>query len=547
MEAIGAVSIMPFIALVSDHTLIESYHTLNILYNLIEPESYTHFIVLVGFIVIFVISLSSVIRVLTLTKTLGFIFTKEADLSNRMLRALLNLNYLNLIEYKKDEMKKIIFSDVNKIVVHVMQPVLIIFSGSMVVIVLVITLFLIQPRVTLILSFISLFYFGAIYVLIKRKLENIGQEKFNADSGRFNVLENALSDIKTLKIEKKFKSFSDYFSHYATLYADNYAKGQIIAQLPRYFLEFLLFGGLVGLIITLSINSEVHLNMLLPTIAIFAIAGYKIVPSANNIFYNLAILRTSILSLNEYSKKYKTILENDVNQNVEEGHAHDSSPFEKFELRGVYYEYEKGNKLLQDINLQVNKTEFVCLTGKSGSGKTSLLDIIAGLINPTSGEVFVNGDAIKTVDIDAWQRNIAYVPQSPVFFGGSLESNIIGDNIRIGKDELFEIIRAVCLDDFLINDSAGLTTNIGDFGAKLSGGQKQRLALARALAKHPSVLLLDEATSALDIETEKAILNNLQRIENLTVIMIAHRKECMKISDSVYRIEQGKLSKIYVY
>lgn len=537
---------MPFIGLVSDNTLIESHPSLRTLYEIINPDSYNQFVFVVGIIVIVLISLSSFFRVFTLKKTLEFVFTKEAHLSNQMLNALLQLSYLSLIEYKKDEIKKIIFSDVNKIVVHVMQPVLIIFSSLMAISIILITLLAIQPQVTLVLIFISTLYFGTIYALIRKNLLRIGQEKFDADKGRFNVLEHALSDIKTLKIEKNVTRLSDFFSKHATVYADNYAAGQIIAQIPRYFLEFLLFGSIVGLIVFASINSAVNISEISPYLAIFAFAGYKIMPSANNIFYNLATLRTSIFSLYEYTEKYDTMLEFDVNKKDAYHNTTDNSRFEKLELRGVFHGFTPKDVLLKNIDLQVNRLDIVCFTGKSGSGKTSLLDIISGLISPTGGEIFINDVAITTDNLHTWQRHIAYVPQSPVFFGGSLKSNITGYDNNISADALEEIIRIACLDDFTKNDCSELMIDIGDFGAKLSGGQKQRLALARALAKKPSVLLLDEATSALDIETEKTILTNLAQIEHLTIIMIAHRKECMKISDFVYHINHGRLSKKYV-
>lgn len=546
MEAIGVASIMPFIGLVADDSLVDNQAYIKALYNIIGPDSYVDFIIIVGILVIVIISLSTIIRTITLTKTLNFIFIKEAQLSHQMLSALLKVNYLSLIEYKRDEIKKIIFSDVNKVVVHVMQPALIIFSNSMAILIILLMLFLIQPVVTLIISSICVFYFSTIYMIIRKKLTVIGREKFESDRGRFNVLENALSDIKMLKIERNYVRLSRYFETYASHYAINYAKGQVFAQLPRYLLELLLFGGIVGLIVLVSMNDAIKLSEILPYLAIFAFAGYKIMPSINNIFYNLSTLRYSVPSLAEYENKYKKILSLEPDVEDEVGDTINDLDFEKLELRNILHEFIEGSPVLSNLDLEINRSEMICFSGKSGSGKTSLLDIIAGLISPTGGKLLINGVASKPDNLRLWQNKIAYVPQTPVFFGGTLKSNINGYDTNVSQKDMQNIIQLVCLEDLIAQDNDGLLKDIGDFGAKLSGGQKQRLALARALAKNPSVLLLDEATSALDLKTEKKILSNLAMLENVTVIMIAHRKECMKISDTVYHLDRGRLSKIYV-
>ena len=548
MEAIGVASIMPFIGLVANDGLVDNQSYIKPLYDFIDPDSYAEFIIVVGILVIVIIALSTIVRTITLTKTLNFIFIKEAQLSHQMLNALLKVNYLSLIEYKRDEIKKIIFSDVNKVVVHVMQPALIIFSNSMAILIILLMLLLIQPMVTLIITSICVLYFSATYRIIRKKLTIIGQEKFVSDRGRFNVLENALSDIKMLKIEKKYGRLSRYFEGYASLYAINYARGQVLAQLPRYFLELLLFGGIVGLIVLVSMNNAINLSEILPYLAIFAFAGYKMMPAINNIFYNLSTLRYSVPSLDEYDNKYKQILslESDGEGEGEVGNTIIDLNFKRLELRDILFEFSEGSPVLRNLDLEINQSEMICFAGKSGSGKTSLLDIIAGLISPSGGGIFINGIASGPEELRSWQNKIAYVPQTPVFFGGTVESNIHGYDTNVSQQALQEIIRTVCLEDFITQDPDGLTKDIGDFGAKLSGGQKQRLALARALAKNPSVLLLDEATSALDLKTEKQILCNLASLENVTVIMIAHRKECMKICDTVYELDGGRLKKIYV-
>jgi ATP-binding cassette, subfamily B, bacterial PglK len=546
MEAVGVASIMPFIGLVADESLVNDQAYIKVLYDIINPDSYTDFIIAVGILVIVIISLSTIIRTITLMKTLNFIFIKEAQLSYQMLNALLKVNYLSLIEYKRDEIKKIIFSDVNKVVVHVMQPALIIFSNSMAVLIILLMLFLIQPQVTLMIISICVFYFSFIYIIIRKKLTTIGEEKFKSDQGRFNVLENALSDIKMLKIERKYERLSNYFEEYANLYAVNYARGQVLAQLPRYLLELLLFGGIVGLIILVSMNNTVNVAEILPYLAIFAFAGYKIMPSMNNIFYNLSTLRYSIPSLDEYESKYKKILSLEPDIEGGDTDAINDLNFERLELKNVVHEFKEGNPILKNIDLEINQSEMICFAGESGSGKTSLLDIIAGLVSPSGGEICINGVSMTPENLNSWQNKIAYVPQTPVFFGGTIESNINGYDTNISQEALKDIIRTVSLDSFITQDPDGLNKEIGDFGAKLSGGQKQRLALARALAKNPSVLLLDEATSALDLKTEKQILCNLLSLENVTVIMIAHRKECMKISNVVYNLNDGRLTRICV-
>lgn len=546
MEAVGIASVMPFIGLVSDPQLIETNIYIKWLYNYADLETFPQFVVLVGALVILLITISTAVRTVTLTRTLDFIFLKESQLSHQMLDGLLKLSYLDLIEYKKDEIKKIIFSDVNKVVVHVMQPALIIFSNAVAIIFILIMLLIIQPAATIIVTAICGLYFIVTYFLIRKKLTTIGQDKFQADQGRFNVVENALSDLKMLKIEGTQAFLSSYFEKFANVYARNYAKGQLYAQLPRYLFELVLFGGVVGLVILISVESALEGATIIPYLAIFAFAGYKMMPSANNIFYNLSTLRYSLQSLTEYENKYKNILAMVPEMGSVEDEAFEKVKFSSLELRNITYSYSTGDPILQGVNLKVEAGRAVCFMGKSGSGKTSLMDLIACLMDPLDGEILVNGTVMAECDVRAWQRLIAYVPQNPVFFGGSIRNNIEGYDNPINDQRMREIIACACLED-LIDNNGDLDRPIGDFGSKLSGGQKQRLALARALARGASVLLLDEATSALDLHTEMRVLANLKQLENVTIIMIAHRKECMEAADSVFQIEDGNLEQVNVY
>lgn len=541
IEAAGIASIMPFIAIVTNPNLIEQNVYIHSLYLTLNGNDKSVFLIQMGFIVLLMVVISVLFRAATLTTTLKFVFKKEAELSHKMLQGMLRLGYLDLITFKKDEVKKVIFSDVNKVVVHVIQPILIIASNITAILIIVLMLFIIQPVITALIVLVCGLYFSLVYILFRKSLQKIGEEKFSADKGRFSVLESTLSDLKLLKLERKQSHYISQFKKYADTYANTYASGQLLAQMPRFLFELLLYVGIIGAILIVISSENIIPGDVVPYVALFAVSGYKIMPALNNIYFNISTLKYSTPSLYEYYDKYREILKLNANSPSTAHKSSETATFQHLELCNIAFNTSAMGNILKDVNLKVQRSSIICITGSSGSGKTLILDIISGLITPVRGSLHVNGKSQDFNDLENWQNQIAYVPQESIFFGGTILENIAPNNIELHKDDLQNIIATSCLTDVVTADADDIHKHIGDFGVQLSGGQKQRLAIARALAKKPSVLLLDEATSALDAQTEKDVLSNLAALTDITIIMVAHRTECKNISDHIYHLDGGRL------
>jgi len=197
-----------------------------------------------------------------------------------------------------------------------------------------------------------------------------------------------------------------------------------------------------------------------------------------------------------------------------------------------------GDPVLKRVSLEIPAGSFTALIGSSGAGKTTLVDLVSGLLRPQEGEVLVDGVPMGQMDVRYWRRKIGYVPQDPVLLHDSILANVTLGDPALGESDAEEALRAAGAWDFVAATAEGFRTIVGERGSKLSGGQRQRIAIARALAHRPTLLILDEATSALDPESERAICNTLASLRGgITMLAISHEPALVEVADRIYRIE----------
>jgi ABC-type multidrug transport system fused ATPase/permease subunit len=325
-------------------------------------------------------------------------------------------------------------------------------------------------------------------------------------------------------------------------YARLQAANQTISQVPRYGLEVIAFGGILLLVLYLLAVRQ-KLEDALPLIALYAFAGYRMLPIAQEIFAATAKMR--------FHRPALDLLHRDIADKrtvVDEPHAVDPLPFStSIELRGVAYRYPAGQRpILHDINLEIHKGARVGFIGPTGAGKSTVVDVVLGLLQPTAGAVLIDGAPLDSEDtIRRWQRQIGYVPQHIFLCDDTVLANIAfgqsGDTVDRKAAE--RAARLAQLNEFIINElPQGYDTQVGERGIRLSGGQRQRLGLARALYGDPAVLVFDEATSALDTDTEDAVMRALDGLDaSCTVIMIAHRLSTVRRCDVLFKLDTGRI------
>lgn len=444
----------------------------------------------------------------------------------------LNRNSSELIRY--------VNSETHSLINYVISPLLIMTSESFVIVGLLLLLVFLEPiAVIASLVFLSLAAWG-LHNIIKNKLKRWGQLRLQYEISLLQQLQQGLGGVKDIKLLGRENDFLSNFASHLEAAARMNQNNRAVAELPRLWLEFF---GVLGLCFMVLIMNRVlgkDIDNMVTMVGVSAVAAFRVLPSLNRITFATQALsygRSVVVTLaNECS--LRTDFANHVNGTV-------SRPIKScIEIQDVAFSYENSDKFaLTRISMKINRGQSVGIIGPSGGGKSTLIDIILGLLKPTSGKILVDGRDIEE-DIRNWQNQIGYVPQSIYLTDDSLRRNIAfglpDSEIDDGKVE--KAAKAAMLLSFVEGLPQGLDTMVGERGVRLSGGQRQRIGIARALYHDPEVLVLDEATSALDNETEKAVMDAIISLKGKkTMIVVAHRLTTVQHCDRLYRLRSGRI------
>jgi len=308
-----------------------------------------------------------------------------------------------------------------------------------------------------------------------------------------------------------------------------------LGQLPRFSIEALVVTLGMGTLV-MFIYSGMSMGSILLTLSLLAVSMIRLMPSMSRIQYNLALVRQTVFSFDEIFKDLTSIPQENKNPAASAVTLKDRIRLDEITFA---YETDSGKNIFENYSLEIPCRASVAIVGPTGCGKTTLVDIILGLLKPDSGAVLVDGRNIEE-NLASWQKSIGYVPQSIFLTDNSIRSNVAFavEETRIDDERIRECLKIAQILDFIESLPEGINTKIGERGVRFSGGQRQRIGIARALYHNPEVLVLDEATAALDNETEKAFVDAIKTLHGkLTIIMIAHRLSSTKNCDTVIQIE----------
>ena len=355
--------------------------------------------------------------------------------------------------------------------------------------------------------------------------------------------------IKDIKLKSLERNFIGRFRQPSIDNARFSAQGLVIAILPRYLLETVAFGGIISIILIL-LSNDVLISEIIPVLSLYAVAGYRLLPAVQNIYsaqsmikYNRPALMIIINDLKEIETEEKNELSNEVDQIIKFDR--------KITVNDIFFKYPKSKKnVINGISLSILKNTSIGFAGSTGSGKTTLIDVILGLLDPKKGNIIVDDTIINNQNLLSWQNKISYVPQTIFLIDESISSNIAFGIKReeIDHDKVAKAAQLANLDRFVEDLPEKYDTLVGENGVKLSGGQRQRIGIARALYNEPEVLVLDEATSALDGITENYVMEAIESLSNkLTLIIVAHRITTIENCDMIYFLEEGKIKDYGTY
>lgn len=397
-------------------------------------------------------------------------------------------------------------------------------------------------------TIVSVFVLGCILIglnrILKKRIQSYSEHRAHYNALMYQIGTESLCSIKDIQLYNVRQYFSDIFSQALRKYTDSVISFTILSALPRNILEVIVFVVvMIGLII--SVTYQQSAAELVPIISVFALALVRILPSANRIYLNFNSIQYYQNSLDIVYD----IVSKDVHQSKSEGRLRMDVdlPLEprpiKFEH--IFFSYNRTvDPVLQDVNIIIAPHTTVAIVGETGTGKSTILDILLGFLAPTKGTLLYGDSTITAGNLSAYRKKIGYVPQQIYLIDDTIESNIaFGVNSdAIDRSCIDRAVRIAQLEDLLAELPEGIKTRVGEKGIKLSGGQRQRIGLARALYWNPEILVLDEATSALDTYTENQITKAIQSLKNqLTVVIVAHRLSTVKHANTIYVFEKNKI------
>lgn len=543
IDVLGVGSIMPFFAILANAETTIGNETIQRLMAFLGIVDRQQLLISLGLGVFVLVLFSLVLKATLHTLHERFVHFFSHGLSNKMLSTYMSQSYAWRLTRNSSELAKNVLADIELIAIMNISPILSMISATTSILLLIGLIFFVNFQ----LALLSLFCIGGafliIYVSLSRLLSGLSKQRVYANAMRFTISAEAFQSPKEQIIYKLEPFFTRRFFKHSQNFARIDATTKAIQLIPRFAIEALAFGGLL-LILLYWLNKGESFDEALPFLALYAFVGYRLMPLLQQIFSGAAQLKVSEAAVDTIYRDVQALDER-VTTIDSLHHLQKTIRFEsKIELRDINFSYQSApQSSLRSLNLTFHRGEKVGFVGLSGSGKTTAVDVLMGLLDFQQGQLLIDDRVLGTIDVAAWQSNIGFVPQDV-----TLIDDTVGANIAIGVEpENWDIARmeraakAANLHEFILRElDNGYQTILGERGARLSGGQRQRVAIARALYRQPKLLVLDEATSSLDNLTEAKVMESVYALDNsVTVVMVTHRLTTVRDCDIIFVIDNG--------
>jgi ABC-type multidrug transport system fused ATPase/permease subunit len=543
LDMLGVASIMPFMAVLANPELMETNAVLKTVYaaasnfGVDTPEQFL-FALGIGVFVLLVGSLA--FKALTTYAQLRFTLMREYSIGKRLVEGYLHQPYSWFLNRHSADLGKTILSEVQTVINQGVVPIMNLIAQGAVAIALLTLLIVMNPKLALIVGLTLASAYGLFFKTTSGLLARMGTKRVKANQERFTAVSEAFGAAKEVKVGGLEHAYIQRFADPAQTYARHQASAQVISQLPRFALEAIAFGGMLLVMLYLMAQSGSFASAL-PIIALYAFAGYRLMPALQQIYGALTQLRFAGPALDALHKDLMSLQPAGLNT------QQPAMPLNQaITLNNIVYRYPNAaTPALKGISLTIPAKSTVGLVGATGSGKTTTVDLILGLLDAQEGTLAIDGQPIADHNKRAWQRAIGYVPQQIYLADDTVAANIAFgiEPEQIDPAAVEKAAKIANLHGFVTSDlPQGYATTVGERGVRLSGGQRQRIGIARALYHNPKVLILDEATSALDNLTEQAVMEAVHNLgHEITIILIAHRLSTVKECDQIFLLEKGEL------
>ena len=545
IDVVGVTSILPFMAVVAKPEAIHTNPWLHELFTVLAFDSTNSFLIGLGVASLGIMFFSNAVSLTTAAAILWFSSNLGQNLSQRILLSYLRQPYAYFLEQNTSSLVLHCTEDVVRVTNGVVAPTLQAIAKSVIVMSILLLVLWVDPWLAISVGMVIGTVYTGVFLGVRQLVTRLGAASKNAHRERFRLATEMLNGIKELKILGQDEAYPKRFANWSAVYAKNQWISAAVNLVPRYAIESIAFGSIIVVVLYL-LATRTDFNEAIPLLVLYAFTAYRLLPAFQQLFSSATQIRFNLSSLEAVEEKL-TLL----------GHAQvrdakprvpvngDRVPFaHEIELRNICFAYSTARTpVLDQFTLTIPRNATIALVGSTGAGKTTIVDIILGLIEPQQGSLLVDGNPITSANVTAWQKQLGYVPQQIYLADDSLAANIAFGVLpeQVQMDRVWQASRIANLHEFVLGELPdGYATMVGERGVKLSGGQRQRIGIARALYSDPDVLILDEATSALDGITEDAVTDAIRTIfHEKTIIMIAHRLGTVQHADRIYLLEPG--------
>lgn len=550
MELLGVAVFQPFVNVIMDSSQIQESEILSWMYQTFSCSTLQGFLTILAIGIIFIYVVKNVFIWLEQDMIFRFTYGIQQKLSTRLLTTYLAEPYTFHLNTNIAELQRSMQEDTGlftQVLMHTLQ----LIAEVVVCIALGLYLFNVSQSITAVIGVLMLLCVFGFTKTTKEFSKKLGRESQIYKGKLYQWVNQSLGGVKEVKVLNREGYFVSSYKKYYKLYIRGTRLNRLLSITPKYMVEALCMSGLLIAIIIKMNFGQKEITEFIPQLATFAVAAFRLLPSVGRINEHVNNILYAVPSVDLIYHDLKNI--EDYQDDGEIGEEREWKFEEAIVAKHITYAYPNTEKnVLEDAGCIIPKGKTVALIGSSGAGKTTMADIILGLLTPQRGKIKVDDiDIMKNLNL--WHHNIGYIPQMIYLSDDTIRNNVAFGiyEDRIDDTAVMQALQKAQLSEFIETLPDGLDTLVGDRGVRLSGGQRQRIGIARALYHDPEILVLDEATSALDNETETAVMESIEHLQgSKTMIIIAHRLTTIRNADIIYEVADGKVierSKDYVF
>lgn len=539
VSLLGVGVLSPFITAVMNPDELLENEIIRYFYDFFGMKNSTQLVTLISILIMLVYIFKNAFIIFMNNMQYRFSYYGKRDMQNRLMKYYISKDYTFFLNHNSAELMRDINTDPEMFYAAVLNM-LQLASELCVCAIIVIYLMIKDPVLTCGVAFAMVIMVFFFMKKLRRILARFGDERRKYSANIIQCMQQAFGGIKEIKIANREAYFEGEFYEQNGIYTYVIKQNSFLSSITKPIMEALCIVGLMAAIVVRINGGESDPTQFVETLAVFAASAFALLPSVNKMSEYLGSIIHNGVVIHKIGEEYTAIRDMDLESEKQKDYL---PVFMEKEIRveNLTFCYpDTEDAVLTHVNVSVPKNKSVAFIGPSGAGKTTMVDLILGVLKPQEGQITVDGMNIKE-SYRGWHDKIGYIPQTIYMLDDTIRNNIAFGSLEDIRDEdIWEALRQAQLDEFVKSLDEGLDTMIGEAGVRLSGGQRQRIGIARALYRKPEVLVLDEATSALDTETEAAVMEAINSLQGkMTMLIIAHRLSTIEKCDIVYQVENG--------